>query len=77
MSQMIYKPGGDTLVWGIKAQVKVVNAEERDAYLAEGWLDHPSQLFNTAEPEPEPDVKAPRGGRGKKAVPPDNAEAFV
>lgn len=55
MSQMIYKPGGDTLVWGLKAQVKVVEADELEAHLADGWLDHPSQLFDVAEPEPEPE----------------------
>lgn len=61
MSQMIYKRGGDTLVWGLKAHVKVIEADELEAHLVEGWLDHPSKLF---EPEPE---KKPRTTR-KKAV---------
>ena len=41
---MIYKRGGDTLV-GLKAHVKVIEADELEAHLAEGWLDHPSKLF--------------------------------
>ncbi|HBV8349113.1 TPA: hypothetical protein MD710_004891, partial [Serratia marcescens] len=45
MSQMIYKRGGDTLVWGLRAHVKVIEADELEAYQAEGWLDHPSKLF--------------------------------
>ncbi|MDU3570069.1 MAG: hypothetical protein E7F77_04495 [Serratia marcescens] len=69
MSQMIYKRGGDTLVWGLKAHVKVIEADELEAHLAEGWLDHPSKLF---EPEPEP-VKKQRKGK----TPSENADEFV
>lgn len=67
MSQMIYKRGGDTLVWGLKAHVKVIEADELEAHLAEGWLDHPSKLF-----EPEP-VKKQRKGK----TPSENADEFV
>ena len=45
MSQMIYKPGGDTLVWGRKAQVKVIEVDELEAHLADGWVDHPSNII--------------------------------
>ncbi|MFL4429642.1 hypothetical protein REF28_01370 [Serratia marcescens] len=69
MSQMIYKRGGDTLVWGLKAHVKVIEADELEVHLAEGWLDHPSKLF---EPEPEP-VKKQRKGK----TPSENADEFV
>lgn len=69
MSKMIYKRGGDTLVWGLRAHVKVIEADELKAHLAEGWLDHPSKLF---EPELEP-VKKQRKGK----TPSENAEEFV
>lgn len=76
MSQMIYKHGGDTLVWGLKAHVKVVEAAELEAHLADGWLDHPSQLFDVAEPEPEPEpAKKPR--KGKAVTDSDNADALI
>lgn len=74
MSQMIYKHGGDTLVWGRKAQVKVVEADELEAHLADGWLDHPSKLFDVAEPGPEP-AKKPR--KSKAATDPDSADALI
>lgn len=73
MSQMIYKRGGDTLVWGLKAHVKVIETDELEAHLAEGWLDHPSKLFEP-EPEPEPElVKKQRKGK----TPSENADEFV
>ncbi len=69
MSQMIYKRGGDTLVWGLRGHVKVIEADELEAHQTEGWLDHPSKLF---EPEPEP-VKKQRKGK----TPSENADEFV
>lgn len=72
MSQMIYKHGGDTLVWGLKVRVKVVEAAELEAHLTDGWLDHPSQLFDVAEPEP---AKKPR--KGKAVTDSDNADALI
>ncbi|HGM5338196.1 TPA: hypothetical protein ACKP2J_002637 [Serratia marcescens] len=73
MSQMIYKRGGDTLVWGLRAHVKVIEADELEANLAEGWLVHPSKLFEP-EPEPEPEpVKKQRKGK----TPSENADEFV
>ncbi|MER5131470.1 hypothetical protein [Serratia marcescens] len=65
MSQMIYKRGGDTLVWGLKAHVKVIEADELEAHLAEGWLDHPSKLFEPARKQ----------RKGK--IPSENADEFV
>ena len=44
MSRMIYKPGGDTLVWGHRAQVKIIETDELEAHLAQGWVDHPSKI---------------------------------
>ncbi|MEL5344643.1 hypothetical protein PTR23_07935 [Serratia nevei] len=73
MSQMIYKRGGDTLVWGLKAHVKVIEADELEAHLAEGWLDHPSKLF---EPEPEPEPEPVKKQR-KSKTPSENADEFV
>lgn len=77
MGQMIYRHGGETLVWGLKVETKVVEPEELDEHLADGWLDHPSQLFEKlAEPEPEPEPKAtkPRGGKKTAQA---SAEDFV
>ncbi|HDS4020831.1 hypothetical protein [Klebsiella aerogenes] len=74
MSQMIYKRGGDTLVWGLRAHVKVIEADELEAHLAEGWLDHPSKLFEP-EPEPEPVAKKPR--KNKAVTDADNADALI
>ncbi|WP_421105437.1 hypothetical protein [Serratia marcescens] len=72
MSQMIYKRGGgDTLVWGLRAHVKVIEADELEAHLAEGWLDHPSKLF---EPEPEPEPEPVKKQR-KSKTPSENADA--
>ncbi|MGJ0636850.1 hypothetical protein [Xenorhabdus bovienii] len=45
MSHMVYKRGGDELVWGLKAYVKVVEADELEAHLVEGWVDHPSKII--------------------------------
>lgn len=73
MSQMIYKPGGDTQVWGLKAHVKVVEANELEAHLADGWLDHPSKLF---EPEPEPEP-AKKSRKSKAAADPDSGDALI
>ncbi|CAI0815099.1 Uncharacterised protein [Serratia quinivorans] len=77
MSQMIYKPGGDTLVWGLKAHVKVIEADELEAHLDDGWLDHPSQLFDAAEPEPEPEPEPRKKQRKGKSAASDSAEEFV
>ncbi|VTT32413.1 Uncharacterised protein [Klebsiella pneumoniae] len=74
MSQMIYKRGGDTLVWGLRAHVKVIEADELEAHQAEGWLDHPSKLFEP-EPEPEPVAKKPR--KNKAVTDADNADALI
>lgn len=50
MTQMIYKNGGETLVWGKKATVMVIKEDELESYLKDGWLDHPSKL--DSEPYP-------------------------
>ncbi len=53
---MLYKPGGTTRVWNTTAHTLVVDQADVDSYLEEGWLDHPSKLFEkVAEPEPEPE----------------------
>lgn len=73
MSQMIYKHGGDTLVWGRKAHVKVIEADELEAHQADGWLDHPSKLF---EPAPNP-APAKNSRKGKAATDLDSADALI
>ena len=45
MKTMIYKPGGITNVWGTMATVKTVDSGEVGEYVKQGWLDHPSKLF--------------------------------
>nr|WP_319552447.1 hypothetical protein [uncultured Vibrio sp.] len=50
---MLYKPGGTTRVWNTTAHTLVVDEADVDSYLEEGWLDHPSKLFEeTKKPEP-------------------------
>lgn len=64
MSQMIYKPGGKTKVWNTTAHVLVIDEADVEEYLADGWLDHPSKLFDS----PEPETEKPKRGRKPKAV---------
>ena len=65
---MIYRPGGETLVWGVLAEVKVVEEEEVPGYVEAGWFDHPSKLLEpTPEPEPEPEPE-PQKRRGRPSV---------
>lgn len=69
MTQMLYKPGGNTKVWGKLAHVKIVEVDEIERHIEDGWLTDPSMLFTPTEPEPEPepDVTTPKKTR-KKAV---------
>lgn len=57
MKMAIYKTGGSTRVWNTSAHVKVIDAEELNHYLSEGWVDHPDKLKAqpAAEQEPETD----------------------
>ncbi|ASG70412.1 hypothetical protein AVG49_004466 [Salmonella enterica subsp. salamae] len=63
MKIAIYKPGGSVMVWGVMAQMKVIDSGELHEYIKDGWLDHPSKLL----PVEADDVK-PRKGRKSKAV---------
>ncbi|APQ79233.1 Phage protein [Salmonella enterica subsp. enterica serovar Heidelberg str. 89-0213] len=51
------------MVWGVMAQMKVIDSSELPEYVKDGWLDHPSKLL----PVEADDVK-PRKGRKPKAV---------
>ncbi|EBH5151698.1 hypothetical protein KK448_000923 [Salmonella enterica] len=63
MKIAIYKPGGSVMVWGVMAQMKVIDSGELHEYIKDGWLDHPSKLL----PVEADDVKS-RKGRKSKAV---------
>ncbi len=63
MKIAIYKPGGSVMVWGVMAQMKVIDSSELHEYVKDGWLDHPSKL-----PLFDEDNVKPRKGRKPKAV---------
>lgn len=44
MTVMLYKEGGDTLVWGRKLKTKVVAAHEVEDHLEDGWHVHPHDV---------------------------------
>jgi len=48
---MLYKPDGDTEVWGMMLQVTVVDADEVEGYLADGWADHPHKVAQSPKPK--------------------------
>jgi len=48
---MLYKPDGDTEVWGMMLQTLVVDADEVEGYLADGWADHPHKVAQSPEPK--------------------------
>jgi hypothetical protein len=72
---MLYKPGSETVIWGIPLDVITVDAHEADAFLAEGWFAHPFEARDSRAPEMTPEVIAidagaedkPRRGRPPKA----------
>lgn len=51
MTQMIYKRGGETKVWGIMATVMVIDADQVDDHVKDGWLTDPNMLLIPKEPE--------------------------
>lgn len=53
---MLYKPGGTTRVWNATAHTIVVDPADIESYLKDGWLDHPSKLF---EPVASDELKSP------------------
>ncbi|EAA0897365.1 hypothetical protein MC126_003990 [Salmonella enterica] len=63
MKIAIYKPGGSVMVWGVMAQMKVIDSSELSEYVKDGWLDHPSKLLSSEVG----DTKT-RKGRKPKAV---------
>jgi len=44
---MLYKADGDVEVWGEMLQTLVVDADEVEGYLADGWADHQIVVFTT------------------------------
>ncbi|EAP1744250.1 TPA: hypothetical protein ACVEUB_002576 [Salmonella enterica] len=62
MKIAIYKPGGSVMVWGVMAQLKVIDPSELSEYVKDGWLDHPSKLLSS-----EVGDAKPRKGRKLKA----------
>jgi len=48
---MLYKPDGDTEVWGMMLQTTVVDADEVEGYLADGWADHPHKVAQSPKPK--------------------------
>lgn len=48
---MLYKADGDVEVWGEMLQTIVVDADEVEGYLADGWVDHPRKVAQSPEPK--------------------------
>jgi len=48
---MLYKADGDTEVWGMMLQTTVVDADEVESYLIDGWVDHPHKVAQSPEPK--------------------------
>ncbi len=55
---MLYKADGDVEVWGEMLQTLVVDADEVEGYLADGWVDHPHKV--TQSPEPKTRLSKPK-----------------
>ncbi|MEB6533274.1 hypothetical protein MXM51_01750 [Pantoea stewartii] len=49
MSVMIFQAGGNTHVWGRKLQTKVVEEDDVNDYLANGWYSHPNEVPDEKE----------------------------
>lgn len=47
MKKMLYKSDGDVNVWGMKLQITIIDLEELDEYLADGWVEHPNDTLKT------------------------------
>ncbi|CDH05438.1 Uncharacterized 7.7 kDa protein in gp5-gp4 intergenic region [Xenorhabdus bovienii str. oregonense] len=47
MQKMLYKPDGEVNVWGMMLQITVIEPEELDEYLADGWVEHPNDTLKT------------------------------
>ncbi|EBN9033618.1 hypothetical protein V6L43_003000 [Salmonella enterica] len=63
MKTAIYKPGGSVMVWGVMAQMKVIDSSELPEYVKDGWHDHPSKLLSS-----EAGDAKPRKGRKPRVV---------
>lgn len=44
---MLYKHGGSDRVWNMLAHTLIVDEADKEEYLENGWLDHPSKLIDT------------------------------
>ncbi|MDR5611102.1 MULTISPECIES: hypothetical protein [unclassified Arsenophonus] len=54
MKKMLYKPNGDVNVWGMMLQTTVVNIDEVEEYLSDGWHLNPNDTKIFTEPEKKP-----------------------
>jgi hypothetical protein len=50
---MLYKPDGDTEVWGMMLQVTVVDACDVKKYIKDGWVDHPHKIKADEPKQPD------------------------
>lgn len=51
------------MVWGVMAQMKVIDSRELPEYVKDGWFNHPSKLLSSESGDAKP-----RKGRKPKAV---------
>lgn len=51
------------MVWGVMAQMKVIDFSELPEYVKDGWFNHPSKLLSSESGDAKP-----RKGRKPKAV---------
>ncbi|QBY44130.1 hypothetical protein QE197_24835 (plasmid) [Arsenophonus nasoniae] len=51
MKKMLYKSNGDVNVWGMMLQTIIVNADEVEKYLFDGWHLNPNDTKILPDPE--------------------------
>ncbi|WP_258087503.1 hypothetical protein [Xenorhabdus bovienii] len=47
MKKMLYKPDGDVSVWGMLLQITIIDLEELDEYLTDGWVENPMDTLKS------------------------------
>lgn len=72
---MLYRLGSKEIIWGTPMDTVIVDWDDVESYLADGWFLHPNEVNSpvvkletiavSADPEPEQDK--PRRGRPPKA----------
>jgi hypothetical protein len=50
MKTMLYKPDGDVNVWGMWLQITIIDSDELDDYLSDGWVEHPNETLSQKPP---------------------------